>query len=131
MIDGPPNTNAQNAVGETVADAGGATSAPDSAAAAAPPAPEHPEIYRPWRSSWRTFRRHRTAMLGLVILVLLYLMAIFAGFLAPYHYDSRQTDLMWTPPTSLHFSDENGGFSLRPFVYATRSYLDQDLAVRF
>jgi peptide/nickel transport system permease protein len=88
-------------------------------------------VYSPWRSSWRTFRRHRTAMAGLVILVLLYLMVIFAGFIAPYHYDTRATDLMWTPPTSLHFSDENTGFSFRPFIYPTRSYLDENLAVRF
>lgn len=87
--------------------------------------------YRPWRSSWRTFRRHRTAMAGLVVLALLYLLALFGGFVAPYHYDSREPDLLWAPPTGLHFADDaGGGFSVRPFVYPIRSYFDENLAVR-
>src|SRR5688572_26569284 len=86
--------------------------------------------YSPWRSSWRTFRRHKTAMVGLVVLALLYLMAIFADFLAPYHYDNREPNLPWAPPTKLHFKGEGGGFSLRPYIHPIRSYFDENLSIR-
>lgn len=67
---------------------------------------------------WLKLRRNRTAMLGLFILIALYLAAVFAGFIAPYHYDDADHDLPFHPPmlTRIHFFDEQGSLS-RPFVY--------------
>jgi peptide/nickel transport system permease protein len=87
-------------------------------------------VYSPWRSSWRTFRRHKTAMAGLVVLGLLYVMAVFADFIAPYHYDNREANLPWAPPTELHFKGEGGGFSLRPYIHPIRTYFDENLSIR-
>jgi peptide/nickel transport system permease protein len=88
-----------------------------------------PRIEGPARLAWRHFRRHRLGMVGLVILVLLYLMAIFADFIAPYGADNQVRDLQWAPPTGLRLSDDQG-FSLRPFIYPIRSYIDENFEVR-
>ena len=86
---------------------------------------ENVVVQGPARLAWRRFRRHRPGMFGLAILVLLYLMAIFAGFLAPYHYTDEQRELHWAPPSSLRFSDESGS-SLRPFIHPLRINFDEN-----
>src|SRR5688572_33234827 len=73
-------------------------------------------VQGPARLAWRRFRRHRPGMIGLAILLLLYLMAIFADFIAPYHYTYEARDLTWAPPSALRFSDANGSSS-RPFIH--------------
>ena len=67
---------------------------------------------------WLKLRRNRTAMFGLYVLIILYLSAVFAGFLAPYNYDTADHDLPFHRPmiTRIHLFDEQGKFS-RPFVY--------------
>jgi peptide/nickel transport system permease protein len=64
-------------------------------------------------------------MIGLAILIVLYLMAIFADFLAPYHYTNEQRELHWAPPSSLRFSDASGS-SLRPFIHPLRINFDEN-----
>jgi len=83
----------------------------------------------PFRSAWRAFRKHKLGLVGLFLLILLYGMAIFADFVAPYDFDDQVRDLQWGRPTALHFSDEKG-FSIRPFIYPTRSYIDDNFNVR-
>jgi peptide/nickel transport system permease protein len=83
----------------------------------------------PLRLALRNFRAHRHAVIGLWVLGLLYFLAIFADFIAPYHYDNQIRELQWTPPTRLRFSDANG-FSWRPFIHPTRSYIDENFNIR-
>ncbi|HAV42730.1 TPA: ABC transporter permease [bacterium] len=71
----------------------------------------------PTRIALERLRRHPLAILGGVILFLLYLSAIFADFIAPYHYDHESRMNSYNPPTRLHFFDEEGRFHLRPFIY--------------
>jgi peptide/nickel transport system permease protein len=67
---------------------------------------------------WMKLRRNRAAMLGLYLLVILYTAAVFAGFLAPYKYDTADHDAPFHPPMllRLHLFDEQGKLH-RPFVY--------------
>ena len=69
------------------------------------------------------FRHHKMAILGGRILGVLYFFAIFAGFLAPYHYASQNRRLQFAPPTTIHIVDEEGKVH-RPFVYAYKSSRD-------
>lgn len=77
-----------------------------------------------WQLVWRRFTRHKLAMVGLVILVIFYLVAIFCEFVAPLDPLHRYSNYIYTPPTLIHFIDNDGKFSLRPFVYGIKSQLD-------
>ncbi|HEX8521339.1 MAG TPA: ABC transporter permease [Tepidisphaeraceae bacterium] len=83
------------------------------------------DVQGPARIAWKRFRRHRPGMIGLVILIALYLMALFAGFIAPYSYLDEERDLLWAPPTKVHFADANG-FSMRPFIHPFRINIDEN-----
>jgi len=89
-----------------------------------PPVELHYEILSQRQLIWRKFRRHRVAYFCMYFLVLFYVLAIFAEFFAPYGPFKRYTDYLYAPPTPIHFIDENGAFSLRPFVYKITSELD-------
>ena len=75
---------------------------------------------------WRRFLRSRLAVGGSIMLILLYLMIIFAEFLAPYDHLAIQEDYVKMPPQLPHFVDQEGRFHLRPFVYGTKTSLDQE-----
>jgi peptide/nickel transport system permease protein len=77
-----------------------------------------------WQLFWRRFFRHRLAVLALVAIILFYAGAIFADFLSP--YDPRSFDANHTlmPPQRLHFVDDDGTFTLRPFIYASKKELN-------
>ena len=64
----------------------------------------------PLRRALLRLRRNRLAMLGFWALVLLYGSALFADFLAPYHYASSARKKAYHPPmiTWVRFSDANG-----------------------
>ena len=72
----------------------------------------------PWKSVWLKLRRNKMAMTGLYVLTALYLMAVFAGFIAPYSYETQHDRLGFHPPMlgRIHFSDSRGKRT-RPFVY--------------
>jgi len=59
----------------------------------------------------------RTALIASVLGVL-HLLVLFAGFAAPYDPVEQTRALPFAPPSQLHFVDAEGGFHLRPFVYA-------------
>ncbi|MGP3778072.1 ABC transporter permease [Halanaerobium saccharolyticum] len=65
----------------------------------------------------RRFLRHKIGMFGAVILIIIYLSAIFGGFIAPYNMLQKNEEYTYAPPTKIHFIDQEGNFSLRPFVY--------------
>lgn len=54
---------------------------------------------------------------ALGILVLLYVSAALAPFLAPYRPHRQFRDFANHPPTPIHFVEESGALSIRPFVY--------------
>lgn len=49
-------------------------------------------------------------------LALIYVSAAFAGFLAPENPTTQRRDLVFAPPTKMHFVDAKGRFHLRPVV---------------
>ena len=68
----------------------------------------------------RALRRRARLFVGLIIICLFYLTAIFADLLAPYDYRAQSRGEPLAPPTTIHFRDSQGSFSLRPFIYARR-----------
>lgn len=84
----------------------------------------------PLRLAMASFVRHRPAMAGLVVLALLYLLSVFAGFVAPYHFDDQVRELTWAPPSKIHFSDGTTS-GWRPFVYPVRQTFDDNLNAVF
>jgi peptide/nickel transport system permease protein len=68
-------------------------------------------------------RRRARLFVGLTIICLFYLTAIFAELIAPYDYRAQSRGEPLAPPTVIHFRDEQGLFSARPFIYA-RSLVD-------
>ena len=77
-----------------------------------------------WQLMWRKFRKHKLAMIGMVLLIILYTLGIFCEFFATQDMAKRSTSAISMPPTKIHFVDENGNFSLRPFVYGLKQEED-------
>lgn len=73
---------------------------------------------------FKKLKRNKMAVFALWALGGLYFSAIFAGFIAPYHYDNEDRKLSYTPPTKIHFIDEQGRVSF-PYVYQLKSEFDQ------
>ncbi|GAH48333.1 unnamed protein product, partial [marine sediment metagenome] len=65
-------------------------------------------------------------MTALPVLIILYLGAIFAEFLSPTLPLKRFSDYKEAPPVKIHFVDEKGEFSFRPFVYELDGKIDPD-----
>lgn len=78
-----------------------------------------------WQLMWWRFKKHKAAMFSSVIIIILYLTAIFAGFVAPYGPNERNSGLNFAPPMKLHFVDEEG-FHFRPFAYSYKQKLDPE-----
>ncbi len=76
------------------------------------------------RTKIEKLKRHGLAMVALWVLVFLYLSAIFAGFLAPYHFDNEERTLSYAPPAKIHLFDKTGKF-VRPFIYKVSYEFDQ------
>jgi peptide/nickel transport system permease protein len=68
-----------------------------------------------WRLMWWKFRRHRIALVSAVFLAALYVSTLFCEFLAPYDYQTRNTDFLHAPPQAVHLFHE--GRFVGPFVY--------------
>jgi peptide/nickel transport system permease protein len=66
---------------------------------------------------WRKFLRNRVAVLSAIVLCIFYLVMILADFFAPYDMNHAHSEYLYCPPQVLRFVDEQGRFSLRPFVY--------------
>jgi peptide/nickel transport system permease protein len=77
-----------------------------------------------WKLMWWKFRRHKLAMASMVVLVLFYFGVVFAEFVSP--HDPRQPDKRYlhAPPHRLRFIDQEGNFSIRPFVYPLIRHTD-------
>ena len=75
---------------------------------------------------WKFFR-HKLAVGGVIILGVFYLAAIFAEFVSPFDPTVRSGTYKFCPPQKIHFVDENGKFSLRPFVYELTREIDTEM----
>ncbi len=66
--------------------------------------------------------RNRLAVLGLVIMILLVLTAIFAPWLAPYHYETQDLAGAFEPPNRQHLlgTDDFGRDILSRIIYGAR-----------
>lgn len=83
-----------------------------------------------WSLVWWKFKKNRMAVVGAIILAIFYITCIFfPEFFAPY-LKERQTNFLEAAPTSIHFTDEDGNFSLRPFVYGLEKKLDMETRQR-
>ena len=77
-----------------------------------------------WNLVWWKFKKNRTAVVGAIILAILYIISILcAEFFSPSSKE-RQSNVLEAGPTSIHFVDADGNFSLRPFVYGLERKLD-------
>jgi peptide/nickel transport system permease protein len=77
------------------------------------------------RLAWRRFRRSKLGLAGALIVVALYGSALFAGFLAPYHYTTGFEERVHAPPQRLHVRDADGVWRA-PFVYDLRPVISED-----
>jgi peptide/nickel transport system permease protein len=92
-----------------------------------------------WQLVWWKFRRHKLAQLAMVVLAIFYLVALFAGFLSPHQPLHRYKQFAASPPTKIHFRDEEGNFGW-PFIYPTiksrdpvtlRPIYEEDKSIRY
>ena len=70
-----------------------------------------------WKLTVMRFKRNKLACVGFVLLCLIYFIALFANFLAPYGKQDYNAKITNMAPKGMHWIDENGDFSWRPFVY--------------
>ena len=63
---------------------------------------------------------HRKLWGALTLLAVFHGLIVFAGFFAPYGSAVQDRDVPFAPPTRVHFTDAQGKFRLRPFVYALK-----------
>ena len=66
---------------------------------------------------WWKFRRHRLAVVSAVVLIFMYATILITEFLAPYHYLTRNTDFIRSPPQAVHLFHD--GAFVGPFVYGS------------
>ena len=82
-----------------------------------------------WKEVWRRLKRNKTAMFGLTVIILLILMAIFADFIAPYHFDDQDLTRRFQFPNSSHWlgTDNFGRDVLSRIIYGSRISLQVGL----
>jgi len=66
-------------------------------------------------------KRRSGLAIALAVLACFHLLVIFAGWFAPYRYDTQDREHPWAPPSKIHFFDASGAFHSRPFIYALKS----------
>lgn len=64
----------------------------------------------PLQIAWLRLKRDRIALLGGGILIVFYFLSVFAGFFAPYSFDTQHRDATFHPPMlgQLYFQDDAG-----------------------
>ncbi|KAB8141841.1 ABC transporter permease [Chloroflexia bacterium SDU3-3] len=72
---------------------------------------------------WRRYRRNHMAVVGLVLVIIFVIVAIFAPWIAPYHYNEQNLSNTWKAPTSAHLfgTDDLGRDQLSRVIYAVRT----------
>jgi peptide/nickel transport system permease protein len=83
-----------------------------------------------WALVWWKFKKNRTAVLGAIMLSIFYIVCVFfAEFFAPYPKE-LESAYIEAVPSGLHFRDQEGNFSLRPFVYGYKEVIDEAIRKR-
>lgn len=78
-----------------------------------------------WALVWWKFKKNRTAVLGGIMLAIFYIVCVFfAEFFAPYPKE-LESAYIEAVPTGFQFRDQDGNFSLRPFVYGLEKKIDE------
>lgn len=82
------------------------------------------------REAFKRLKRNRTAIVGMTIIVLLLLLAIFADFIAPYHYAKQDYSAILQPPSAQHWfgTDQLGRDVFSRCVYGARYSIPIGLA---
>jgi peptide/nickel transport system permease protein len=84
-----------------------------------------------WSLVWWKFKKNRMAVYAGILIVIYYLVCVFfAEFFAPYS-KTRESDFIEAKPQGLHFVDQEGSFSLRPFVYGLEEKMNLEIRKRF
>ena len=76
----------------------------------------------PGREAWLRLKRNRLAVVGMIVLGLLVLIAIFAKWLAPYHYAEQNYDAILLTPCAGHpfGTDDLGRDIFSRVIYGTQ-----------
>jgi len=77
-----------------------------------------------FRMGLRKLRRHKVAVAGAWLLGIFYFCALFADFIAPYHFDSEVRPHSYHPPSRIHIFDSEGEVHL-PFIYEQSYEFDE------
>lgn len=75
-----------------------------------------------WGDAWKRLKKNRMAMMGLIVLFLLIVSAIFADYVAPYHYDEQNLNATFQPPSARHWfgTDSMGRDIFSRVIYGGR-----------
>jgi len=75
-----------------------------------------------WLEVWRRLKQNKAAMVGLFIIAVLILSAIFAPWIAPYHYDDQDLLRTFQSPSRNHLlgTDNFGRDILSRIIYGSR-----------
>ncbi len=73
---------------------------------------------------WVRFKRNKMALMSLVFLAILGLTSIFAPFFSSNDPTQRFSNSIYEEPAIIHFTDSEGYFHIRPFVYGKTTDLD-------
>ena len=55
--------------------------------------------------------------IAISLLAIIHLIVIFAGFIAPYNYDTQHREQPYMPPNRVHWYDPDSRFRLHPYIY--------------
>lgn len=75
---------------------------------------------------WQRFKKSKAAIAGGLMVFMLVILAIFADFFSPTDPAALNMQASFTPPSRIHFIDEEGKFHLRPFTYKQTIELDPE-----
>ena len=79
---------------------------------------------------WWKFKKNKIAVFGGILLLVLYIgMCLFAEFIAPYGLE-HSTNYLQARPQTIRFIDEQGKFSIQPFVYGLEKKIDEKTRTR-
>lgn len=86
---------------------------------------EHLYYATPRQLMWLQFRKHKAALIAIVILGIMYFLAICADLVTPYSTTARFGSYDNSPPTKIHFRDEEGNWQ-GPFIYGLKRAVDME-----